>query len=363
MKRSYLTAGAIAAAVAVWLATGLIGREDPTVPAEAGDERAEQAPAVRVIDLVAEPHVRRLSLFGRTEADRSVDVRSETAGRVDEKVVEKGRVVEKGDVLVRLDMEDRVAKLREAEALVEQWEAMSRASRSLAKSGYAAELKSAEDRAALAAARAQLEQIKLDIERTALAAPFAGVVNDIMVDEGDYLDRFEPVATVVDLDPIKMVAEVTEQDAGRVALGSEAGIRLVTGESVVGRVTYVGRTAQPETRTFKVEVEVENPDLSIAEGITAEVGLPLDETLAHLVSPAILTLDDGGRVGVKLVDDDGLVVFRPVKVIDDTSEGMWVAGLPPRARVITVGQEFVRQGQRVRAVSDRELATGIGESS
>lgn len=364
-KSSYLMAGAIAAAVGVWLLTGILGDEAQPPPVGVADrEDASDVPAVQVVDLTAQPHVRRLTLFGRTEADRTVEVKSETAGRVAAKVARKGQTVKAGDVLVRLDMEDREARLREAEALVEQWEAMAEASKSLARSGYAARLKSAEDRAALEAARAQLEEIRLDIARTTIRAPFAGVVDDIVVDEGDYLDRYDMVATVVDLDPITIAAEVTEGNAGQVTVGGEANVRLVTGETVTGTLIYVARTARPGTRTFKVEVEAPNPDLSVLDGITAEVELPLDDVAAHRVSPAILTLDDEGRVGVKLVDDQDRVVFHPVTVVDDTPEGIWITGLPTQARVITVGQEFVRQGQQVRPTAelvpsgDKDLAAG-----
>ncbi len=360
MKRSYLVAAAIAAAVTLWLATGLfIGdRDEAGKPAEATTQAS-----VQVADLVAEVHERRLALFGRTEAQRKVQVRAETGGRVLEKVVEKGQLVEAGDVLIRLAMEDRNARLREAEALVEQWQAKARASSSLARSGFGAALQSAEDVAALEAARARLEAIKLDIDRTEIRAPFAGVVDDITVEEGDYLDAFDRVALVVDLDPIKIVAQITEQNAPGIRVGGEARVRLVSGPSAQGAVTYVARTGDPGTRTFRVEAALANPGLSIAEGLTVEVILPVGRELAHRVSPAILTLDDKGAVGVKLVDGENRVGFRPVEIIDDTPEGMWIAGLPEHARVITVGQEFVREGQQVRPVSATARTAGSGETS
>ena len=351
MKRSYLIAGAIAAAVGAWLATGLfIGDEgDSGTPSAAAVDAA--VPSVQVADLVAAVHERRLALFGRTEAHRKVQVRAETKGQVVEKVAEKGQAVKAGAVLIRLANEDRTARLREAEASVEQWQAKAQASSSLARSGFAATVQSAEDLAALEAARARLEAIKIEIARTEIRAPFDGVVDDINVEEGDYVDAYDQVALVVDLDPIKIIAQVTEQAAGGVRAGSEAAVRLITGTAARGIVTYVARIRDPATRTFQVEVSVANADLTIAESLTAEVVLTTGQALAHLVSPAILTLDDRGAVGVKLVNDEGRVAFVPVAIIDDTPEGMWIAGLPERSRVITVGQEFVREGQQVRAIS------------
>lgn len=351
MKRSYIIAGAIAAAVGGWLATGLlIDNEDGSDVPTAG-VAAPAVPAVQVADLVAEVHERRLALFGRTEAHRKVEVRAETAGQVVEKVTEKGQTVKAGDVLIRLAMEDRDARLREAEASVEQWQAKAKASASLARSGYAAALQSAEDLAALEAARARLEAIRIEVARTEIRAPFDGVVDDITVEEGDYVDAHDEIALVVDLDPIKIIAQVTEQNAEGVRVGRDAAVRLITDREAQGIVTYVARTGDPATRTFRVEISVPNPDFTIAEGLTAEVVLPTGETLAHLVSPAVLTLDADGALGVKLVDDEGQVAFLPITIVDDTPEGMWISGIPEHARVITVGQEFVREGQAVRPVA------------
>jgi membrane fusion protein, multidrug efflux system len=367
VKRSYLIAGAIAAAVVAWLGTGLFFEDerDGSTPTAAPTEPT--MPAVQVADLMAEVHERRLALFGRTEANRKVQVRAETGGQVIEKIAEKGQAVRAGDVLIRLGMEDRSARLREAEASVERWQAKSRASASLARSGFAAALQSAEDLAALEAARARLETIKIDIARTEIRAPFDGIVDDIEVEVGDYVDAYDRVALVVDLNPVKIVAQVTEQRAGGVRVGSEAAVRLITGATAHGIVSFVARTGDPATRTFRVEVLIPNADLTIAEGLTAEVALATGQALAHLVSPAILTLDDNGALGVKIVDDAGRVAFLPVAIIDDTPEGMWIAGLPERSRVITVGQEFVREGQQVRAVragtSPGAEIAGSGETS
>lgn len=360
MKRSYLIAGTLAAVVCAWLATGLFLSDEGEPDAPPSEAMESAMPAVQVADMVASVHQRRLALFGRTEAQRKVQVRAETSGQVVEKVAEKGQFVKTGDVLIRLDMEDRAARLREAEASIEQWQAKARASASLAQSGFAAALQSAEDQAALEAARARLEAVRLEIARTDIRAPFDGVVDDITVEKGDYIDALDDVALVVDLDPIKVIAQVSEQNAGGVRIGDEAAVRLITGTATRGTISYLARTGDPATRTFRIEVLVENPGLTIAEGLTAELALPVGQALAHRISPAILTLDDTGVVGVKLVDAEDHVAFAPVTIIDDTPEGMWITGLPERSRVITVGQEFVREGQRVRAVLGTTRTPAIG---
>ncbi len=368
MKRSYVIAAIIATVVVVWIGSGVIsewtetapGPTEPNTPAEAVevDDGADDAtPAVQVRTLAVEPHARILSRFGRTEADRRVAVHAETDGQIVELLVEKGQPVSEGDVLIRIAMDDRQQQLRQAETAVEHRRVAYEASRKLRQDGFRARVTIAEDAALLAAAEAALAAIRLDVTRTQVRSPFSGIIDDLPVEIGDVLtsggaDGNTTIAEIVDLDPLIIASEVTEHDIPYVSVGTPADVRLATGQEVSGVVRYVARTARETTRTFRVEVEVPNPENTISEGLTAEVHLRLGTVPAHLVTPAVLTLDDAGRLGVKAVDDDDRVAFFPVQIIDDTKDGLWVAGLPEAVRLITVGQEFVLTGQRVRAVPE-----------
>ena len=375
MKRSYVIAGGIALAVVAWLATGLleappappaVSTTSPDVSADVSTGGAEPpAQAVQVVGRRAEAHRRTIVLFGRTRAERRVDVRAETTGRVSEKLVLKGQRVAAGDVLVRLAMDDREAQVRQARALVEQWQAAYRASRTLRRDGFSPELKMAEDLARLEEARARLAVAELDVARTAITAPFAGIVEDVPVEIGTYVQTGGPdgssiVATLVDLEPLVVVASVTERDGPAVSAGTVADIRLVTGETLTGSVRFVASVANPQTRTFDVEIEAPNPGGRVPEGVTAEVVLHAGEVIAHRLSPAVLTLNDDGMLGVKAVGDDDRVVFHRVAIIDDTPDGIWLTGLPDAVTLIVVGQEFVREGQRVTPVPASDLATATG---
>lgn len=364
MKRSYWIAAGLAAAVGLWLGTGLLDGESAPAAGPAAKAADQQPVSVRVRTSIARPHVRQLVLFGRTEAARTVKVRAETDGRVVAKLVEKGQRVAAGTPLARLSMDDRQARLKEAEALVEQREVAYKAARALSKSGFRSQVKMAEERALLEQARAHLAAARLDIERTTIRAPFAGVVEEFPVEVGDYVYATPMggggvVATIVDLDPIKLVVEVAEKEANLLTVGEPAEVRLVTGDRRRGIVRYRGRSAKETTRTFRAEIEVPNPEGAIAEGITAEVKLRLGTVAAHRVSPAVLTLNDAGEIGVKVVEGD-VAKFRRVRLVDDTPQGLWLAGLPEEVRVITVGQEFVLAGQRVRPVADLSPSAGSG---
>ncbi|MBE0533454.1 MAG: efflux RND transporter periplasmic adaptor subunit [Rhodospirillales bacterium] len=361
MKRSYLVAAGVAALVSGWVLSGQIGSgrvvEEAVAPRAAIAE--EVLPHVRVRALTAEDRVNELLLFGRSEAERSVDVMAETTGRVIERRVAKGDRVARGDVLVRIAIDDRNARLAEADAMVEQRRLAFEAARQLSEKQFRSTVNVAQNKAELEAARAQLERIRLDIERCTIRAPFAGVVDQLPAEIGHFVEVGGTVARVVDLDPILIVGAVAERNVGHVKVGATTAVRLLDGTEVVGAVRYISKVGTAATRTFRVEVEVDNPDGRIAEGLTTELRLPLGRVRAHRVSPAVLTLSEEGAVGIKVVGENDIVEFHPVQLVADTPEGMWLGGLPERIRLITVGQEFVRAGQRVVPVAE----TGAGPSS
>lgn len=352
MKRSYLIAAGIAFAAAGWILSGQVDGNIETDRAEpasapAAAEVAVALPQVRVRSSTARERVSELVLFGRSEAERMVELRAETAARVVAIKVVKGQRVAKGDAIAQLAMDDRQARLSEAEAVVEQYRIAYEAAQKLSQKQYRSKVKLAETRAQLETAKAALAAIRLDIARTVIRAPFAGVVEALPAEVGDYLAVGAVVAHIVDLDPILIVGEVAERDIAKVTTGSLARVRLTTGEVVEGTVRYVSRVGTKSTRTFRIEVALANPGGAIAEGLTAELWLPVGLELAHLVSPAVLTLSDDGVVGVKVVDDKDVVDFFPVRMVADTPDGVWLGGLPETITLITVGQEFVLPGQRV----------------
>ncbi len=152
--------------------------------------------------------------------------------------------------------------------------------------------------------------------------------------------------------PFLAVGMVSEDEVGQIRVGDSAIAKLVTGETVTGKVRFVADRADATTRAFRVEVELPNPDAKLRDGVSADIEIPVRQIRAQHISPGIMVLDDAGRVGVRIVAN-GVVQFVPVIIVSDGPDGMWVAGLPERVNVITVGQEFVSNGQRVDAVAGK----------
>ncbi|MBM3492078.1 MAG: efflux RND transporter periplasmic adaptor subunit [Alphaproteobacteria bacterium] len=361
MRRSYWTALGIALAASAWVAYGEYGarlglaapRKQATVALPAHGKPEAPLQAVRTLSSEASSHMREVVARGRTEAKRKVEIKSEIVGRVVELPVAKGQRVKRGELLARLAIDDRQAWMAEAKAQVRQRQLEYDAAVELNRKGFRSDTNLAAAGAALDAARARVARMEVEIDRTAIRAPFDGVVETRAAEIGAFVKDGTAVATLVDENPYLVVANVTEQEIARLTLGAPGRAQLVTGETLEGRIGYLASTAEPATRTFRVELEVANPGLTLRDGVTAELRLPTETLPAHLLPPSTLTLDDKGVVGVRCVTAENTVVFHPVQIVKETPNGLWLAGLPARVQVIVVGQDFVREGERVRVLTGK----------
>lgn len=355
------------------LLLALAAAETPvaTAPQETAPDAADGPRAVSVVAIEsrAQSVNRGVLARGQTQAARMVELSAETGGTVVSEPLRRGAQVAAGDVLCRLDpgtrpeqLAEAQARLTEATARLAEAEINDRAARQLSQDGFASETRVAATvaavesaRAALLGAEAAVAAMQRDIARLEIRAPFAGVLETDTAELGSLLQPGNPCATLMQLDPMHLVGFVAEADIDMVAIGAMAGARLVSGREVTGEVTFVSRSADPLTRTFRVEVTVPNTDQTIRDGQTAEMLIAAEGASAHLLPGSALTLDDEGRLGLRLVDAESRARFAPVSVLRDTPEGVWVAGLPDSATVIIVGQEFVTDGSAV-AVTLQERA-------
>ncbi len=358
--RSWFYSAGIAVLITLWLASGaLVGDADSGSSEPAAAVARPSQDKVRVRTQKAEQVVRTIVVNGETAPARVVEISAETDGRVMAIGAERGANVARGEVLVRLDERDRTARLAQAKATVKQREVEYQGRLRLKSESYVSEAQLQEAVAQLEAARAELRRAELDLDYMTVRAPFDGALQSRVVEVGDFVKVGDPVATFVDNRRIVVAADVSEFDAQYVQAGEAAEARLATGERVRGHIRYVAPVADASTRTFAVELEVDNRDGALRAGGTAELIIPAEVVNAHRVSPALLTLDDAGNVGVKIVNDDGAVEFVVADIALSTSDGVWLAGLPETATIITVGQGFVNTGSIVDAVPESDAETSL----
>jgi multidrug efflux system membrane fusion protein len=349
IKRSYLFAGGILAAMVGFFAvSALMGGKDKPAAA-VSKSQPNQAVQVALIQETLRPYG--VTIRGRTEAPRTVQVRAETAGLVAATPTPKGTWVHPGQVLCRLAVDARQASLDQASAKLRSMTLQYQAAQALAAKGYRSQTQVLSAKADLDEASATVRQAQVALKQIDIKAPFAGIFDTRDVEVGGYLSPGQSCGTVIELDPILVVGDVPEADAAKLTVGSTGIAKLTTGGALIGRVRFVGRQADASTRTYHVEVVAPNPGHRISSGLSGEIEIKAGEGAAHLIPTSALVLDTGGRQGVRFVNDANLVGFAPVKVMEETPDGVWVTGLSGAVRVITVGQAYVSEGQTVRVTN------------
>ncbi len=348
---SIIAACLVAVGIFLWVNPQILGGPNGRSPAPT----AEAAPAataktgvtaVQTYLSAPQPLESVIRLRGRTEAHRSLDVRTETEGLTVSHATRKGAQVAEGDLLCQIAPGSRLADLAEANAKLSEAQTLHEAAENLSRKGILSNTDAATRLANLEAARARVAAMELDIRRLEVRAPFDGRLETDTAERGALLIVGDACATLIALDPIKLIAYAPERDVDKLTLGARARARLATGAEITGEISFISRSADPATRTFLVEVQAPNPDGAIRDGLTAEIYMPVHSDEAHLVPRTALTLDSAGRLGVKTVED-GVVAFNAVGIASAAEDGVWVNGLTGVAEVIVVGQEFVTEGREV----------------
>ena len=292
-------------------------------------------------------------LRGRTEAARTVITRSETAGVVVAAPATEGSFVAKGQILCRLSVDARQAALDQTRAALKSRQLQREAAAQLAEKGFRSQTQVLEAQANLDAAQAGVRQAEIVLNQVNIRAPFAGVFDKRDAEIGTYLAPGQACGTMIELNPLLVVGDAPETEAGKLRVGATAQARLVSGQILTGRVRYVSREADAQTRTYRVEIVAQNPGNSVRSGLSSDLRIEAGSGSAHLVPVSALVLDAAGRQGIRQIVNGDRVAFAPVTVLEETSGGVWVSGLKGSVQIITVGQSFVADGQKVKVAQAR----------
>ena len=289
IKQTYKTAAICSGFLLIWMISGSLVEEENF---KKSDTSLDTLSSVTILNSNATNKSQILKSSGFTEADKFVQIRAEVSGRVISRPAKQGDFVKEGDLLCQLYIAGREAYPK-------------------------------------------------------IVAPYSGYLESLKVDEGDFLNTGAVCASLIDPDPMLLVADIAEKDIAQIQLGSEATAKLISGRMVNGLVSFIASSAHKNTRTFRVEIRVDNYDRTIRDGVSAEIYIKGKEEAAHIISPSILSLSDEGKLGIRTVNIENKVEFKEIKILEDTNKGMWVSGLGEEARIITLGQEYVFQGQTV----------------
>ena len=289
IRQTYITSFLTLILAFLWMLSGILSDEEFEVKAKT---QLETISSVTVLNSNALEKAKQIKVSGTTEADKLIKIRAEASGTVVSRPVKQGQFVRKDQLICQL----------------------------------------------YNAGRTSYPKVK---------APFDGYLETFSVKEGDYLNTGAVCATIIDPDPMRLIGEISEKEINFVKVGAKAVAELISGKKVEGVVSFVSTSANKGTRTFRVEIDVENSDRSIRDGVSAQIAIEGDTILAHKISPSILMLGEAGELGIRTVNEDDQVEFKKIEILEDSMEGIWITGLPKNTRIITVGQEYVFQGQTV----------------
>jgi len=334
-------------ATLVWLASGLFANEAPSKL----DQPALSLTKVSVGEFSAQDFVPLLSINSHTQPNRVVSLKAQIAGTVESVPGQRGTKVEKNQSICVIEAEERPQRLMQSKAKLEQAQIAYTGALQLKTAGYQSDLAIAQAKANLEIAKLELTLSQNDVDSLEIKAPFAGIVEDRPVEVGDFLIAGQPCAKLVELSPIKVVAEVSESDVVDLKIGDKASALFADYASRSATISYIAHQANPNTRSYRVEAEIKNTELQLRSGVSGQLQLRLDSVKAHLIPASLILLNAEGQTMVRAVDQENLVAQHMVVIVGEAENGLWVSGLPTMINLITVGQNYVTQGERVETFS------------
>ena len=334
----------------LWMLSGLFASDEPDNES-AMDASSSSLMSVEFENVESTIMAREIELRGQIEPLRQVLVKAQTRGQVENIRIRKGQRVEPMQRLVKLDEGGRGNALAEAQAAVKTARSEQNAAQSLQRQRLQSQLQLEQADAVLEAALARLASVQLDIDYTTIRAPFGGVIDALPVEIGTLVESGDVVAELIDDSAFKVTARVAQHGLAQLNVGQRVTVTLLDGQSVQGELSFIGSRADAQTRSFAVEALIKNSTNAIAAGSSASISIPVEELEATFITPSVMSLNVAGELGVKTLDDQDTVVFTPVALVSSTLDGAWVTGIDADARLITLGQGFVNEGEVVRPIA------------
>ena len=336
---------------AVMLAVLLIsGCQDKESMAIAEDESSEE-PAIPVSILIVKPVAMRDVIFlpGETEAYEDVKVAANTAGRVEWVGPREGQKVNKGDLLIKIDVSALKASMEHARAAYKLADDLYQRRKRLFENKIIAreELDQSETQRKLALT--DLEQIRVRYNHGFPKSPITGIINYCHLSVGEYADVGKPIVDIVNIDKIKINVRVPELDVRFVKKGQQTPVKIdaFPDRTIVGTVDFVSFKADPATKTFLVRSIIENVDHDIRPGMIGRVAFVRRVVTAAVAAPLFSLVDKGGE-RIVFIEKDGLAESRTISIgVIEGDRVQITSGLDAGDHLIVKGHTEVEDGMKV----------------
>ncbi|MCC5825004.1 efflux RND transporter periplasmic adaptor subunit [Alkalimonas sp.] len=287
-----------------------------------------------------------LVLQGHVQPFQRVLIQAQLEGTVQQLLVEQGQTVTAAAPLLQLSDEGRSQRLLQAEALVRLREAEYLSAQKLGAEQFLSQTELIRLASELESARTERSHAERQLGYTKPTAPFSGHINRRMVEVGDFVQTGNQLLELVQIERLKVSAQIPQQQVQRVQAGQQVRLTLLDGSALDATVHFVSLQADEATRSFYLEVWADNPDLLRIAGASATLHIQLAPETAHRLSPALLQLTPDGQLAVSVVEAQQVVRY-PVQLLQADPQGIWVTGLPEQIELIQTGAGFVRPGDQV----------------
>ncbi len=343
-------------AVIVLAALGIVAGV-AQIPPKSRTAPPEEAPVVNVKVEAIVPQAEVADTFDLpavVEPNRTVTVAAEVAGRIESLPFQEGATVRKGATLVRINTDLIKPQFDSAEAQFTRDQLELKRMSALVKDEATSRKDLDDATTRLAASKAQFEEVKARLERATIYAPAGGVLNDLPVDEGEYVQAGDPVAEIVDTATIKVAVDIPEPDLAFFQVGQKATVMAdVRGRQhkLEGKITFISELANPQTRSTRAEITLANPDGLLHSGRIVRLTLQRRVLQDAIFIPllAVIPMENGKVVYVAEGDSDvKLAQRRDVELgVIKGDEIQVVSGLQAGDKLIIEGHRFVTPGQKL----------------
>ena len=353
MRKSSIIVAIIILLITIgWIASGQFEKtkykpENSQQNIESNKENVEQSIYVRTELSQSKKINKTIKIQGQTTANKIIKIKSETSGKIVSLNKKVGEKINKGELIFKISEKDLLLNLEKTKSKFEESTIEFNAENKLFQAGLSSDSKLAKAKSNLTDAKSNYDFIKNEIDKTNIIAPYNGILTSDHLEAGEFVQVGTTLSTFVELDPMLVVGYVSEKELKNISLNSNSKVTTSLNENLNGLISYISPKAEEDTRTFRIEITLANPNYKIKDGLTASIEIQGEEIYAHKISPSILSLRDDGSIGIKVIDESNIVNFYNIEVVSDTNNGMWITGIPDSSNIIVVGQEYAPIGEFV----------------
>jgi membrane fusion protein, multidrug efflux system len=290
------------------------------------------------------------TIYGKAEVRREVILKSEVTGKIAEILFNEGDEIKINDVIIKLDKRQLQASFNKAKSELKNAKLNYQAQARLLKKNLSSKSQYSKIKSLYQAAKSNYKLAEVKFENSEIKAPFNGVIEEIFIEEGEVIKSYDTnLVKLIDDYTIRIIGHVPEAIINNFHLNSEAEVILSGDIKTTGELIFIANSADNNTKSYNIEVLVDNKDGLIRDGMSAEIIIPTYQEMAHYIKPAALVLGDNGKVGIKHLNKNREVLFAEVEILEEEKDYILVTGLPDEIELIVVGQGFVTKGQIVDA--------------